>query len=115
MKVKVGGRELIDCATLLVPSSEEAWIEFTAGMSPVRIRISFIDVKEDPEPGFALTGAGDHAVLTIRNWNNALPMCIEQPFHFGDEDGRGIWLQFIGDCVGSLKRIELAFFWEAAQ
>ncbi|WP_370523107.1 DUF6864 domain-containing function [Synechococcus sp. HK01-R] len=111
----VGGRELIDYATLLVPSGEDAWVEFTADTSPVKIKISFIDDKEDPETGYALTGAGDHAILTIRNWNNALPMCIEHPFHFGEEDGRGIYLQFIGDSVGSLKRIELAFFWEASQ
>ncbi len=115
MKVTVGGRELIDYATLLVPSSEDAWVEFTADASPVKIRISFVDDKEDPEPGYTLTSAEDHAILTIKNWNNVLPMCIEQPVRFGDEDGREIYLQFIGDSLGGLKRIELAFFWEAAQ
>lgn len=113
MKITVGGRELIDQITLLVPKDEHAWIEFDASSSLIKVKIMFVDNIEDSEPGYSLTGAGDHAVLTIRNWNKPLPMCIEAPSRFGEKDGRGIYFQFIGDSIGTLKRIQIAFFWEA--
>ena len=112
MKITAGGRELIDEATLLVPKGEEAWIEFNASSSVVKVKILFVDLCGDPEPGYSLSGNDNHAVLTIKNWNNSLPMCIEEPAR---QDGRAIYFQFIGDSVGNLKRIQIAFFWEAPQ
>ena len=113
MKITVGGRELIDEATILVPKDEHAWIELQASSFLIKVKILFVDTVDDPEPGYSLSGHDDHAILTIRNWNNPLPMCIEEPSRFGENDGRGIYFQFIGDSVGSLKRIHIAFFWEA--
>jgi hypothetical protein len=115
LKITTGGRELIDEATLLVPKDEEAWIEFNASSSIVKVKILFVDIGDDPAPGYSLSGNDNHAVLTIKNWNNTLPMCIDEPARFGEEDGRGIYFQFIGDSVGGLKRIQIAFFWEAPQ
>ncbi len=115
MKITVGGRELIGHATLLIPKDEAGWIEFGASNFLVRVKILFVDSADDPEPGFTLSGADDHAALTIRNWNNPLPMCIEKPAVLAEQDGKNILFQFIGDSIGSLKRIEIAFFWEEAQ
>ncbi len=113
MKIIIGGREQIASATLLVPDSNDAWLEFLAGSWKVKIRVTFIDDKDNPRQEFKLEGRGDHALMVIRNWNNSLPMGIDRPMDFGEVDGRKIVFLFTGYAFAGLKRLEFSFFWEA--
>jgi len=111
MKSKIGNKSVIESFSLLIPASEGAWLEFTAGTWQVKIKIIFIDDKEDTTQGFNLQGKDDHAVLTIKNWNNSLPMATEQPSQLGVVDGKKVEFLFSGYAVGSLKKLDLVFLW----
>ncbi|WP_126146820.1 DUF6864 domain-containing function [Synechococcus elongatus] len=114
MGVTVGGRELIEAFSLLVPWGDDAWINFAAGDWDVRIRIIFEDDKDDQTPRFDFSGKDDHALLCFKNWNSSLPSAIEKPVPLGQVDGREIVFLFSGYTIGSLKHIDFMFFWEAS-
>ena len=111
MKIQIGNKVVIESVSLLIPGDQGAWLEFDAGTWRVKINVLFRDSKDEPEVGFNLQGSDDHAVLTIKNWNNSLPMAIEQPFQLGVVDGKKVEFLFSGYAVGNLKKLELVFLW----
>jgi len=111
MKIKIGNKPVIQTASLLVPVTEGAWVEFSAGSWQVKINIVFVEDKDDPTQGFNLQGKDDYAVLTIKNWNNSLPMAIEEPCQLGVFDDKKVVFLFSGYAVGSLKKLDLVFMW----
>lgn len=111
MNIKIGKKNVIQATSILIPAHEGAWLEFPADTWQVRINILFEDSKEDSSQGFNLQGKDDHAVLTLKNWNNALPMGIEEPFQLGVVNGRNVEFLFSGYSVGKLKKLELVFMW----
>ncbi len=112
MSIKIGGREHITTAALLVPEGEDAWVEFLAGTWNVRIHVVFKDDPANATPSFSLAAEEDHAVLSIINWKTPLPSATIKPFALGQTDGKTIVVLFSGYAVDGLKRIELSFFWE---
>ena len=111
MEIKIGGRKHIGSASLLVPKDEEAWLEFTADTWNVKIDIIFVD-DESSEEGFTIEAKDDHALFTVKNWKNSLPMAIETPYGLGEVNSKKIVFLFTGYSVGSLKRMDFSFFWE---
>lgn len=114
LKISVGDREQIASAALLVPEGEDAWIEFTADSWLVRLNVQFADDPEVDGGGVSLTATDDHAVLTFKNWNTALPAAIPKPFGLGETGGRKIYFLCTGYSVSGFKRLDLSFFWGAS-
>ncbi len=112
MRVTIGGREIIQSFSLLVPGSEDAWLEFRADDWNIRLRITFEDDPSTTSSRFDLTAKGDHAHLSVKNWNNSLPSAIEQPVQLGQSGNRRVLFLFSGYAVGTLKRFDLCFLWE---
>jgi hypothetical protein len=110
--VTIGGRELIQSFSLLIPKGEDAWLEFEAGSWKIRLRVLFEYDTTNPHARFNLIGKVDHAELSVINWNNALPYAIDTPAILGDNAGRKVVFLFTGYAVGGLKRFDLSFFWE---
>ena len=113
MKITIGGREQIGHASLLVPKSDDAWLEFGADAWNVRIHVVFVEDPDEKDHGFTLRGIEDYAELTFKNWNRSLPAAIDEPFELGRTAGRKIEFLFTGYAVGAFKRIDFSFFWGA--
>lgn len=112
MNITIGGRKLITTALLHVPDNEDAWVEFQAETWNVRLNIKFIDNKESSAQSVSLEGKEDHAVLTLRNWNNGLFSAIPKPLELGETNQKKIAFIFSGHAVPGLKRLDISFFWE---
>ena len=108
MNLRVGDREHIASASLLVPNGEDAWIEFKADSWNVKLNVIFIDDDASVE-GFNIEGKDDFAIITLKNWKNSLPMAIETPYSLGEINGKKIVFLFTGYCVGTLKKIDFSF------
>ena len=111
LKIIVGGREQIANATLMIPASEDAWVEFDADNWHVKINIVFAETESKADTGVSLNNNGDHAVLTINNWNNRTPMALETPFRIGEVNGKAVECLFSGYAIKSFKRLDISFFW----
>lgn len=112
MQITIGGREQIKSVSISVPPKEDAWIEFSVEDWNIRIHVVFEDDQENSNNGFTLAGKEDHAILTIKNWNNVLPSAITQPFEFGEVKGKKIFFLFSGYAIAGFKKIDFSFFWE---
>jgi hypothetical protein len=114
VKITVGGREQITTVSLLIQKNEEAWIEFTIGTWNVRIKVIFLDDKENTSTRYDLAGNEDHATLSLINWNNTLPMASTEYTVFGGTAGRKILFTVTGHSIGSFNKLDIFFYWENA-
>jgi len=111
MKVKVGGRELITMAQLLIPMGEEAELEFPISDRHLKVRVKFVE-EEGAEPAYSITGEGEAAVLTLRNFNNPLPAASPSPVIFATWKETKVSLLWTGLSVSGFKHLTLAFYLE---
>lgn len=117
--MRVGEREVIHTATLILPTKEDAWVDFMLGSWHVRVNVAF---RNDPsEPGKPISPAGieleskdDHAKLTLTNWANPLGTATKQPVEFATtSDGAKVYLMIWHTSTGGeVERLDLQFLLE---
>lgn len=112
VKIKIGGRQVIDTASLIVPKGEDAWLEFKAGTWDVKLRLVFVD-EDEGNSSWSISPAGDHAVITFTKWSSPLGLGIVEPATVGEADGRKLQFLCEGSSLGSAKKLDFQFFWGA--
>jgi hypothetical protein len=112
LKVKIGNREQIASVVLLVPSGEDAMLEFSIEDLNITIHIEFVDDKEDANPGIKIEGVDNQAKMTIKNWNSSLPMAILEPMNLLEINGKTMCMVMTGYSVSGFKRVEISLLWE---
>jgi hypothetical protein len=112
---RIGDKQVVHFASLIVPEKESAWVEFSLGNWVPRINIVF-ETKPPAEgqpaapAGISLEPVGDYGKMVFTNWDNALGAATTAPFELGkSNDGKTISVMVWHIRTGSVHRLDLQF------
>ena len=113
--MKVGTREVVYTATVLIPSREEAWLEFSVGGWLVKLNLLLVAEEAKPgdatpTPRLSIEAVDDHARLVLYNWSNALGTATSEPVEMGRaSNGQVLSVMVWHVRTGEADRIDLQF------
>lgn len=114
MALKLGKLVQVHSASALVPENEDVWIEFEVFGWPIKLQFVFEKDEEDKNKRrWIFTGKDDYAVFILTNWSSSLGASINEPFEFGRDEERPVYVMFSACGIGKVTRLEAQFYVEA--
>lgn len=111
MKLKVGKRKVIHTVTLIVPSGEEAWIEFNLDNWNIRLKILFeVTSDKSKQREINIKATDDYGIIIFKNWTNSLGTATRVPVEFGKtSNGRDLLFMASHSLIGDVNKLDLQF------
>lgn len=114
MAIKIGNREVIHSASMIIPSKEVASTSFTVDSWEIRTKFSFIKDQEKNSKGaikVEITEGFPHIKLV--NWENSLGTATVEPIQLGEtKDGYIISFMLTHWLVGTTNKLDAQFLKE---
>ncbi len=109
--MKVGGREVVHTATLIIPKGEDALVDFDVGQWKISLRILFVSKDKDAEKGsLSIEVVDGNPQLSLFDWNNSLGTATVRPFELGTaSDGRKLSVMLSHWLIGETNKLDIQF------
>ena len=108
--IRIGGKEVVFTANIVVPERDTAELEFNAGLGKVSVLILFSDDGSEKPPKIDIKLTDGVLALNFFNWKSALGAALKTPtsiLRLGD--GQEIFLLASVWKIGEVYKIDACF------
>ena len=108
--MKIGVRDVVHTATLIIPGGEDAWVSFELGSWHVKLNIVFLSSKKEDKSAIAIETVEDYAKLLLTNWDNSIGTATLKPLGLATtSDGKRLSLMISHILIGKTNKLDLQF------
>lgn len=115
MKIKIGTKEVVFTASLIVHAGADAWIEFTADTWNVKLKLEFVDDADTLKDGTGIVVSAEngHGLIKFVRWKNSLGTANTNPFTLGTtKEGRKVTFSAAHWLIGNVNKMDIQFYIE---
>ena len=109
--MKIGERDVVHTASLIVPKGENAIVDFRVGQWDISLKIIFVRNDDKAEKGsISLEVIDGNPQISLINWNNSLGTATIQPAVLGTaNDGRKLSFMLCHWLIGDTNKVDIQF------
>ena len=105
----IGPYRILPTQRLIIHDQERCETTFYNGEESIRVVLLLEqDVTDTEKSRIRLQGKGDHAIITLINWDRPLGSSTKEPFRLGvTDEGEGIFMMLACSSLGNTQKIDL--------